>query len=272
MKHEVNGKCLLNWMMVGCLSGMLGTGCIAQKADLQKIHKDLDQQISQIRVEKKELAQELNAARSAIVESKDVLSAQKAEMKKMQTNLAPRIDLAQLSQQIKLMREKDLPSLYGNFEDTEKKISDLQKNLEAEKSDNLATTETLKTDIKSIQTMLQSHQDQLLTSQTQATTLAQQIDDNNLALNQELTNFQTAFGEFKSALTELGAELRTESQRASSAEAKLSTEISSHGQKISNDLLTQQEALQSRSDELSQSILQLQDTVKQSGTLFEYTN
>ena len=89
MKHEVNGKSVFTLLIFGCLVGMLGNGCVAQKADLQKIHKDLDEQISQIRIEKKELAQELESARSAIAQSKDLLSAQKAEMNKMQNNLGP---------------------------------------------------------------------------------------------------------------------------------------------------------------------------------------
>ena len=102
-------------MLIGCLSGVLGTGCIAQKADLQKIHKDLDQQMTKIRTEKKELEKELVAARTAIAESRNLISAQKAEMSKMRSDLAP------MNQQIKLMREEDLTSVYGQFEVAEKK-------------------------------------------------------------------------------------------------------------------------------------------------------
>ena len=267
MKHDVNGKFVMNWMMIGCLSGALGIGCVAQKADLQKIHKDLDQQISQIRIEKKELAQELEAARAAIAESKNVLSAQKADMNKMQSNLAPRVDLAQLSQQIKLMRERDLPSLYGKFEDVDNKVVDLKDNFEATNKKNSLTTKAIHTDIQSIQTTIQSHTEELQSGQTQTTTLAQQIDDNNQVLNQKLTDFQTAFGQFKTALTDMGKELRTESQRASSAEAKLSTDINSQAQQHSTDLELQEQGLQARSEELSQSITELQEAMKQSGIL-----
>ena len=261
MKHGVNGKSVCKWIVIGCLFGVLGTGCVAQKADLQKIHKDLDQQIRQIRVEKKELSKELEAARAAIAKSQKLIATQKADMNKMRSDLAP------LNQQIKLLREQDLTRLYGNFEDVEKKISDLKKDFEAHKKSFSTTTGTLQSDIQSIQTTVKSHAEQLQTNHVQATTLAQQIDENNQAINKQLTDFQTAFGQFKNALADIGTELTTEMQRASSAEAQLSTDISSQVQRLSTEFSTQQQALQSRSDDLSQSILQLQETLKQSGAL-----
>lgn len=261
MKHGVNGKSVCKGIVIGCLFGVLGTGCVAQKADLQKIHKDLDQQIRQIRVEKKELSKELEAARAAIAQSQKLIATQKADMNKMRSDLAP------LNQQIKLLREQDLTRLYGNFEDVEKKISDLKKDFEAHKKSFSTTTGTLQSDIQSIQTTVKSHAEQLQTNHVQATTLAQQIDENNQAINKQLTDFQTAFGQFKNALADIGTELTTEMQRASSAEAQLSTDISSQVQRLSTEFSTQQQALQSRSDDLSQSILQLQETLKQSGAL-----
>jgi chromosome segregation ATPase len=261
VKHGVNGKSVGKWIVIGCLFGVLGTGCVAQKADLQKVHKDLDQQIRQIRVEKKELSKELEAARAAIAKSQKLISAQKADMNKMRSDLAP------LNQQIKLLREQDLTKLYGNFEDVEKKISDLKKYFEAHKKSFSTTTGTLQSDIQSIQTTVKSHAERLQTNHVQVTTLAQQIDENNQAINKQLTDFQTAFEQFKNALVEIGTELTTEMQRASSAEAQLSTEISSQVQRLSTEFSTQQQALQSRSDDLSQSIRQLQETLKQSGAL-----
>ena len=179
--------------------------------DLQKVHKDLDQQIRQIRDEKKELAKELEAARAAI-------AAQKAE----------------LNQQIKLLRERDLTSLYGQIEVANKTISDLQKDFDTHKDNFSTTTGALQSDSQSIETTMKSHGEQLQTSQAQTTTLTQQIDENNQSITKQLTDFQTAFGEFKHTLTDIGTELTTETQR---------------------------------SDELAQLISQLQDTVKQTGIL-----
>ena len=201
VKHEVIVKPVFNWIIIGCLSGVLGTGCIAQKADLQKIHKDLDQQMTQIRTEKKELEKELVAARAAIAESRNLISAQKTEMSKMRSDLAP------MNQQIKLMREEDLTSVYGQFEVAEKKISDLQKDFAAHEKNFSTTTGKLNTDIQTLQLTVQAQGEQQQLTQTQATTLVQQVDENNQALTKKMTEFQTAFGQFKETLGSLGTDV-----------------------------------------------------------------
>ncbi|MDH3769658.1 MAG: hypothetical protein OET79_01545 [Nitrospirota bacterium] len=242
LKYEVIVKPVFQWMLIGCLSGVLGTGCIAQKADLKKIHKDLDQQMTQIRTEKKELEKELVAARAAIAESKNLLSAQKADIKKMQSNLAPRVDLAQLNQQIKLMREKDLRSLYGQFEVAEKKILDLQKDFEAQEIKNSTSAETLQSDIQSIQTTVQAHAEQLQTTLAQTTTLAQQGDENNQALTKKMTEFQTAFGQFKETLGSLGMDI----SQTQTDIGTIQTDLTTQDQVLrtfKTDLTTQDQAL-----------------------------
>ena len=222
VKHEVIVKPVFNWMLIGCLSGVLGTGCIAQKADLQKIHKDLDQQMTQIRTEKKELEKELVAARAAIAESRNLISAQKAEMSKMRSDLAP------MNQQIKLMREEDLTSVYGQFEVAEKKISDLQKDFAAHEKNFSTTTGKLNTDIQTLQLTVQAQGEQQQLTQTQATTLVQQVDENNQALTKKMTEFQTAFGQFKETLGSLGTDV-------SQTQTAIGT--------IKTDLTTQDQAL-----------------------------
>lgn len=222
VKHEVIVKPVFNWMLIGCLSGVLGTGCIAQKADLQKIHKDLDRQMTQIRTEKKELEKELVAARAAIAESRNLISAQKAEMSKMRSDLAP------MNQQIKLMREEDLTSVYGQFEVAEKKISDLQKDFAAHEKNFSTTTGKLNTDIQTLQLTVQAQGEQQQLTQTQATTLVQQVDENNQALTKKMTEFQTAFGQFKETLGSLGTDV-------SQTQTAIGT--------IKTDLTTQDQAL-----------------------------
>ena len=222
MKHEVMVKPLFKWILIGCLSGVLGTGCVAQQADLARVQKDLDRQISKIRLEKKALDEEMSAARAEIAESRNLIAAQKADMGKMRSDLAP------MNQQIKLMREKDLASVYGNFEDVEKKISDLQKDFEAQKLKNSSSAETLQSDIQSIQTTVQAHEEQLQTTLAQTTALAQQGDENNQALTKKMTEFQTALGQFKETLGSLGTDI-----------SQTQTDIGT----IKTDLSTQDQAL-----------------------------
>ena len=128
MKHEVIVKPVFKWMLIGCLSGVLGTGCVAQQADLARVQKDLDRQISKIRLEKKALDEEMRAARAEIAESRNLIAAQKADMGKMRSDLAP------MNQQIKLMREKDLASVYGRILRTWRKRSRICKRISRPKS------------------------------------------------------------------------------------------------------------------------------------------
>ena len=110
----------------------------------------------------------------------------------------------------------------------EKKISDLQKDFEAQKLKNSASAETLQSDIQSIQTTVQAHEEQLQTTLAQTTTLAQQGDENNQALTKKMTEFQTALGQFKETLGSLGTDI-----------SQTQTDIGT----IKTDLTTQDQAL-----------------------------
>ena len=250
MKHLVTGKSTLNWLILVYMFGVLEIGCVAQKADLQKIHKDLDQQITQIRFEKKELAEELEAARVAIVESQNLISVQKADMAKMRSDLAP------LNQQIKLMREQDLTSMYGQFELAEKKISELRTDLTSQ-------TEKLSTEIEALQSnTVQAREKQQELTQTQANAIAQQMDDNNRAITEKMTEFQIAFGQFKETLGSLGTEI----SQAQTQIGTLQTDSTTQGQALEN--VQSQVANQGQSiTNQAQSIEQLKEALEQSGTL-----
>ncbi|MGV7228867.1 MAG: hypothetical protein ACQ9IQ_09450, partial [Nitrospirales bacterium] len=225
-----------NWFIIGCLSGMLGTGCVAQQADLAKVQKDLDQQIAKIRVEKKALDEEMRTARAEIAESRNLIAAQKSDMSKMRSDQAP------MNQQIKLMREKDLTSVYGQFEVMEKKISDLQKNFAAHENDFSTTTGTLSTDIQALQTTVQAQGEQQQLTQTQATTLVQQVDENNQALTKKMTEFQTAFGQFKETLGSMGTDI----SQTQTDIGTIKTDLTTQDQVLrtfKTDLTTQDQAL-----------------------------
>jgi chromosome segregation ATPase len=230
------------------LFGALEIGCVAQQADVARIQKDLEQQIGQLKSEKAALGQQVEEARSAITESRNLIAAQKAYMSKMRSDLAP------LNQQIKLLREQDLTSLYGNFEQAEKKISDLKNDFEAHKETFSTTTGTLQSDIQSIQTTVQSHAEQLQTGQTQTTTLAQQIDENNQALTEKMTEFQTAFGQFKETLGSLGNDI----SQAQTSIGSLQTDITTQDQALST--------MKNQTDNLGQSMTQVKQTLEKSGT------
>jgi len=201
-------------MLIGLFGG-LQIGCVAQKADVARIQKDLEQQISQLKSEKIALGQQVEETRSAIAESQNQITAQKADMNKLRSDLAP------LNQQIKLLRDKDLTSLYGQIEMTEKRVSDLRQNF-------VSQTEKFGGDIQALQTTAQAQGERQQLSQTQADALAQQIDEKNQALTKKMTEFQTAFGQFKKTLGSLGTDI-----------SQTQTDIGT----IKTDLTTQDQAL-----------------------------
>jgi chromosome segregation ATPase len=256
VKHEVIVKPVFNWMLIGCLSGVLGTGCIAQKADLQKIHKDLDRQMTQIRTEKKELEKELVAARAAIAESRNLISAQKAEMSKMRSDLAP------MNQQIKLMREEDLTSVYGQFEVAEKKISDLQKDFAAHEKNFSTTTGKLNTDIQTLQLTVQAQGEQQQLTQTQATTLVQQVDENNQALTKKMTEFQTAFGQFKETLGSLGTDVSQTQTAIGNIKTDLTTQDQALRTFLEQDVKTAMDQLVADMDARQRPVLERIDALQ----------
>ncbi len=194
MKPGGFAKSVFKGVLLIGLFGTLQISCVAQQADVARIQKDLEQQISQIKSEKVALGQQVNEARSAITESQKLIAAQKADMNKMRSDLAP------LNQQIKLLREKDLTSLYGQFEMTEKNVSDLRQDFATQ-------TEKLSNEIQALQTTTQSQEKQQQLTQAQSDALAQQIDEKNQALTEKMTEFQVAFGPFKETLGSLGTDL-----------------------------------------------------------------
>jgi len=202
---------------------------VAQQADLARIQKDLEQQIAKIKDEKKALGLQVD-------ETKAQLSKMNEEAQKTRSNLAF------IDQKAKLLQEKDVASLYGKLEETEKSISDLRKDLNHE-------TGLLKTEIQSIQTTTQTHGEELQAAKTQNTTLVQQVDTNNQALTANMTDFQSSLSQFKETLTSLGTTI-----------GQVQTDLTAQRQELGT--------VQSRSEELSGSIVQVQGALDRSGGIF----
>jgi chromosome segregation ATPase len=228
---------------------LLGTGCVAQQADLARIQKDLELQITKIKEEKRALGEQVNEAKSAISESQNLLRKQKAEIAKMQSDLAPRTDFAGLNQQLKLIREQDLAMLHGKNEVIEKRLNDFEKSFNEYADSTQAQIGSLQTTVQAQGDNIQIQSDQIQSAQAQTSTLAQQVDENNKALTGNMTEFQSSLAKFKETLASLGTTI---------------------GQ-VQTDLTTQRQALgslESRTEDLSGSVLQIQGVLEKSGNLF----
>jgi chromosome segregation ATPase len=236
------------------LSLSLG-GCVAQQADLARIQKDLETQITKIKEEKRALDAQVNEARSAIMESQEILANQKADIAKMQHDLAPRTEFANLSQQIKLIREQDLASLYGKHEVAEKRLNDLEKSLAKQ-------SESAQSEIGSLQTMVQTQGEQLReqneqikAAQVQNNTLAQEVDLNNQTLTTTMAEFQQSLGQFKGTLGDLGTKFGQHHEEITAQQAT----VSAHEDQL--------RTIEGSTRELSQTLVRLREVVEQSGTL-----
>jgi chromosome segregation ATPase len=222
---------------------MFATGCVAQQADLARIQKDLELQIAKIKEEKKALGAQVDEARSAITASQNLLAKTKTDIAQMQNDLAPRTDFAGLNQQIKLIREQDLAMLYGKDEETEKRISDLEK--------------SLKTYADS---KLQIQSDQIQSAQTQSTILAQQVDKNNQALTANMTEFQNSFAQFKETLASLGTTIEQVQTDLTAQRQELGT-VQNRTDELSGSIEKSGTLFSSRFEEQSSQIAQLQKQV-----------
>lgn len=219
----------LKWVVVCGVSGLLATGCVAQQADLARIQKDLELQIAKIKDEKKALGLQVDETKAQLIKMNE--EAQKT-----------RGNLASINQKATLLQEKDVASLYGKFEETEKSIQDLKK-------DYTNQTNALKSDVQSIQSTIHAQGEDLQTGKTHNTTLAQQVDENNHVLTSNMGEFQNSLSQFKETLTSLGTTIE-----------QVQTDLSGQRQDL--------ETVQSRTEKLSGSMLQVQGGLEKSGELF----
>lgn len=225
-------------ILIGTLM-LLGTGCIAQQADLARIQKDLEMQITKIKEEKKALAGQLEETKTELATMKE--DAQKAVSK-------VRSDLAPLNQQVKLLREQDLTSLYGKYEVADKRIGDLEKALTSQ-------SESTHSEIGTLQSTLQAQGEQLQSTQTQTTTLAQQVDENNQKLTQTMTEFQQSLAQFKNTLQEVGVKVGQGGEDLTAQQTSLATQ--------DERLRTLETAYKDQ----TQTLQQLREALEKSGTL-----
>ena len=227
--------------------GLLGTGCVAQQADLARIQKDLELQIRKIKEEKRQLAVQVD-------ETKTQLATMREEAEGDLTKI--RSSLASINQKATLLQEKDLTSLYGKLEEAENNINNLNKDFTLQ-------IDNLKSDVQSLQTSRLTHQEELQKANTQTTALAQKVDENNQALTANMTEFQGSLSQFKDTLASLGTHI-----------GQVQTDLTGFGTTLGQvraNLVTQQQELgtaQTHSEEMSQSIQQGQEAMDTFVTLF----
>ena len=251
-----------------CFCFLMMSGCIAQQADLARIQKDLEDQISKINQEKKALASEVAQAKDAINESKGLLAQQNTEMKDLFRARA------EIKQQIKALRDSDLTNISGDIEQINFKMSQLQEDLESRNSQTGTRIEGLEaqlnTQLETLGTQLNKQSEDLAAQQTQTTALIQQVDQDGASINQKMEEFQTSLTTFKESMGELGNKFVQEAERDSRVEAELSQQVGQTTQLTkasTEDLQAHLDANKANIAEISQTLTALKEAVAQSSTL-----
>ena len=247
-----------------CFCYLMISGCIAQQADLARIQKDLEDQISKINQEKKALASEVAQAKDAINESKGLLAQQNTEMKDLFRARA------EIKQQIKALRDSDLTNISGDIEQINFKIGQLQEDLETRNSQTGTRIESLEAQLNKQEADLKKQTEDLTAQQTQTTTLIQQVDQDGASISQKMEEFQTSLTTFKESMGELGNKFVQEAERDSRVEAELSQQVGQTSQLTkasTEDLQAHLDANKANIAGISQSLTELKEAMAQSSTL-----
>jgi chromosome segregation ATPase len=237
--------------------GFLISGCIAQQADLNRLKKDLDDQIIQIQKEKKELRAEVTKAREAIDEGKKQTAELKAENKKLFRFRA------EMKSDFREFREKDFADFNGRIEEINKRLEDLQSELKAENTQ-------IGGHIQEIETQMQAQQVELTAQEAKTVAVIQQVDQDGASTNQKIAEFQAALTTFKESLADLGSKFVQEAERDSRVETELSQQMGQNvqlSQATLAEIQTHLAANTANIDEVSQSVTTIKEAVGQSGSL-----
>jgi chromosome segregation ATPase len=237
--------------------GILISGCIAQQADLNRLKKDLDDQIIQIQKEKKELRAEVTKAREAIAEGKKQTAELKAENKKLFRFRA------EMKSDFREFREKDFADFNGRIEEINKRLEDLQSELKAENTQ-------IGGHIQEIETQMQAQQVELTAQEAKTVAVIQQVDQDGASTNQKIAEFQAALTTFKESLADLGSKFVQEAERDSRVETELSQQMGQNvqlSQATLAEIQTHLAANTANIDEVSQSVTTIKEAVGQSGSL-----
>ena len=251
---------------------LLFSGCVAQKADLARVQKDLENQIKQLNQDKKELETIISKNRE---EAEELQVQQDAAMKDLFRARA------EIRQELKALREADLTTLTGDLEEVDFRLTKLRQDLEAQSSQSDARFQDLETQSSEQGSSLET---KLTATQSQLTSLIQQIDQDSETRNQQYSEFQNSLSSFKDSMAGLGSQLVQETERATQANTELSNQldqkiadVTSSGTSTNTQLSELETQLASLETEIqtqktniqdvSGSVGQIREALEKSGTL-----
>lgn len=243
-------------------------GCLAQQADLRKMREDLRVQIDQLKQEKKELQAEVDRAREAINEGEKQTAELKAETKKLFRSRAD------INQQFRVLREKDLAEMTGEIEVVSKQLADLQLELQATNTQTDSRIQGVETQIgarvQELETKVTTLQEHLTAHQQKTNDFIHYVDEDRTTLTKNMSDFQTAMAAFKGSLGDLGEKFVQEAERDSRVETQLNQQFAQNSLQTNTalgEMQTQLDTNKANIDEVSQSVTALTAALGESGTL-----
>ncbi len=251
---------------------LLFSGCVAQKADLARVQKDLEKQITQLNQDKAELETIIAKNRE---DAESLQTQQGAAMKDLFRARA------EIRQELKALREADLTTLTGDIEEIDFRLKKIRQDLDAQSSQTDTRLQSLEIEIDeqgtSLDTKLTATDAKLIATQEQLTALIQQIDEDSQTRNKQFSEFQTSLSAFKESMSGLGNQIIQETERANQADTELSNEfnqkidglnatIASLDTKLGS-LETEVQTQNTNLQEVSASVGQIRGALDESGAL-----
>ena len=271
-KHSTlqpHGKPFVWFSLIGAMSCLLlFSGCVAQKADLQRVQKDLEDQISKLNRDKQELEAIIAKNRE---EAESLQAQQGAAMKDLFRARA------EIRQELKALREADITTLTGDIDEVNFKLTKLRQDLDAQATQTGTRFQAVETQVDEQGTQLTSQTQNMTVDEEKLSTLIQQIDEDSQTRNQQFSEFRSSLSSFKESMAGLGNQLVQETERATQAQTDFQNQVDPKIDELKatlGNIESQQASLQTELqtqktnvDEVSSSISQIRQALEQSGTL-----
>jgi tol-pal system protein YbgF len=245
----------LAWLAAcGVLSASL-TGCLAQKAELAQVERDLGTKISSLDRQKKELEQSIKQANADIdrlVRETRAKFLQQVTSLREEELASVRGDLEKKGDQLARLegRADDLNARLREMDDrAAKRLAAIEKSQEDQAAAMKADRERLSLDLGKLgarleklgETLgtfakaLEQHDKALASAEARDSMLAQQLDAQGRGLAEQMGQFRTALGDFKAALNGFGEKLVQEHQRLVELDATVSRQNDALAKKLAED-------------------------------------
>ncbi|MCA9473308.1 MAG: tol-pal system protein YbgF [Nitrospirales bacterium] len=215
--------------MLILICSLLSSGCVAQKADVVRIKRELDARITKLDKSKMDLQQAVEDANQALQEANGIIATQRAEIKGL---LVAR---AEVMDQVTTIKDGDLLEVRGAIDQSEHHLQTVAKKMDSLGQEFMVSREGAQIREQQLHTLIEQ--------------LQQQIHQQNevvMAQAKKLSEFQESFVDFRGVLD-------TVQQALVAQENKMAT-MNGHVESLSHDQRDNKEMAQANWEQVKQSV------------------